>query len=43
MVDDGNSPYAVAEMAGNSLTMIWKNYYKNTEREKLAERMRTVS
>lgn len=42
MVDDGNSPYAVAEMAGNSPITIWKNYYKNTEREKLAERMRAV-
>ena len=42
MVDDGNSPYAVAEMAGNSPMTIWKNYYKNTEREKLAERMRAV-
>lgn len=42
MVDDGNSPYAVAEMAGNSPMTIRKNYYKNTEREKLAERMRAV-
>lgn len=42
MVDDGNSPYAVAEMAGNSPMTIWKNYYKNTEREKLAERMWVV-
>jgi len=42
MVDDGNSPYAVAEMAGNSPMTIWKNYYKNTEREKLAERTRAV-
>lgn len=42
MVDDGNSPYAVAEMAGNSPMTIWKNYYKNTEREKLAARMRLV-
>lgn len=42
MVDDGNSPYAVAEMAGNSPMTIWKNYYKNTEREKLSERMRAV-
>lgn len=42
MVDDGNSPYAVAEMAGNSPMTIWKSYYKNTEREKLAERMRAV-
>lgn len=42
MVDDGNSPYAVAEMAGNSPMTIWKNYYKNTEREKLAERMKAV-
>lgn len=42
MVDDGNSPYAVAEMAGNSPMTIWKSYYKNTEREKLSERMRVV-
>ena len=42
MVDDGNSPYAVAEMAGNSPMTIYKNYYKDTEREKLAERMRAV-
>lgn len=42
MVDDGNSPYAVAEMAGNSPMTIIKSYYKNTEREKLSERMRVV-
>ncbi|MFI3240738.1 MAG: tyrosine-type recombinase/integrase, partial [Bacteroidales bacterium] len=29
MVDEGESPYVVAEMAGNSPMMIYKHYYKN--------------
>ncbi len=30
MVDEGYSPYVVAEMAGNSPMVIYKHYYKNT-------------
>ena len=33
MVDAGNNPYVVAEMAGNSPLTIYKHYYKNTKRE----------
>lgn len=39
MVDAGNNPYVVAEMAGNSPMTIWKHYYKNTKREELKETM----
>lgn len=33
MVDEGYSPYTVAEMAGNSPMVIYKHYYKNTNIE----------
>lgn len=31
MVDDGHSPYVVAEMAGNSMMVIYKHYCENTK------------
>lgn len=31
MVDEGKSPYVVAEMSGNSPMVIYKHYYKNTK------------
>lgn len=39
MLDDGNSLLHVAEMAGNSARVIEKHYYKNTQKEKLLQRM----
>ena len=39
MVDAGNNPYIVAEMAGNSPMTIYKHYYKNTKREELKTAM----
>lgn len=35
MVDAGNNPYVVAEMAGNSPLTIYKHYYKNTKRDEI--------
>lgn len=39
MVDAGNNPYVVAEMAGNSPLTIYKHYYKNTKREEIKRQM----
>lgn len=39
MVDAGNNPYIVAEMAGNSPMTIYKHYYKNTKRDELKTAM----
>lgn len=39
MVDAGNNPYVVAEMAGNSPLTIYKHYYKNTKKEELKKAM----
>ena len=39
MVDAGNNPYIVAEMAGNSPLTIYKHYYKNTKKEELKKAM----
>lgn len=39
MVDAGNNPYVVAEMAGNSPLTIYKHYYKNTKRDEIKKRM----
>ncbi len=39
MVDAGNNPYVVAEMAGNSPLTIYKHYYKNTRREEIKREM----
>lgn len=39
MVDAGNNPYVVAEMAGNSPLTIYKHYYKNTKREEIKQQM----
>lgn len=39
MVDAGNNPYVVAEMAGNSPLTIHKHYYKNTKREEIKRQM----
>lgn len=39
MVDAGNNPYVVAEMAGNSPLTIYKHYYKNTKREEIKRKM----
>lgn len=39
MVDEGNSPYVVAEMAGNSPMVIYKHYYKNTNVDDIRKKM----
>ena len=39
MVDAGNNPYVIAEMAGNSPLTIYKHYYKNTKREEIKRQM----
>ncbi|MFR9545242.1 MAG: tyrosine-type recombinase/integrase, partial [Rikenellaceae bacterium] len=39
MVDEGESPYVVAEMAGNSPMMIYKHYYKNENGDDIRRRM----
>lgn len=39
MVDAGNNPYVVAEMAGNSPLTIYKHYYKNTKRDEIKKQM----
>lgn len=42
MVDAGNNPYVVAEMAGNSPLTIYKHYYKNTKKEELKKMMEAM-
>ena len=42
MVDAGNNPYVVAEMAGNSPLTIYKHYYKNTKREEIMREMESI-
>ena len=42
MVDAGNNPYVVAEMAGNSPLTIYKHYYKNTKKEELKKMMESM-
>ena len=42
MVDAGNNPYVVAEMAGNSPLTIYKHYYKNTRREEIKREMESI-
>ncbi len=42
MVDAGNNPYVVAEMAGNSPLTIYKHYYKNTLREEIKREMESI-
>ena len=42
MVDAGNNPYVVAEMAGNSPLSIYKHYYKNTKREEIKREMESI-
>lgn len=42
MVDAGNNPYIVAEMAGNSPLTIYKHYYKNTKRDELKQQMENI-
>ena len=42
MVDAGNNPYVVAEMAGNSPLTIYKHYYKNTKREEIKREMESI-
>ncbi|WP_354668672.1 phage integrase SAM-like domain-containing protein [uncultured Duncaniella sp.] len=39
MVDAGNNPYVIAEMAGNSPLTIYKHYYKNTKRDEIKNQM----
>lgn len=39
MVDAGNNPYVVAEMAGNSPLTIYKHYYKNTKHDEIKKQM----
>lgn len=39
IVDAGNNPYVVAEMAGNSPLTIYKHYYKNTKRDEIKKQM----
>ncbi len=39
MVDAGNNPYVIAEMAGNSSLTIYKHYYKNTKRDEIKNQM----
>ena len=42
MVDAGNNPYVIAEMADNSLLTIYKHYYKNTRREGIKREMESI-
>lgn len=42
MVDAGNNPYVVAEMAGNSPLTIYKHYYKNTKRDGIKKQMEKI-
>ncbi len=42
MVDAGNNPYVVAEMAGNSPLTIYKHYYKNTKRDEIKREMEAM-
>lgn len=42
MVDAGNNPYVVAEMAGNSPLTIYKHYYKNTKRDEIKMQMEQI-
>lgn len=42
MVDAGCSPAVTAEQAGNSVTVIFKHYYKFTEGETLLTKMNSV-
>ena len=42
MVDAGNSPYVVAEMAGNSPLTIYRHYYKNTKRDEIKQQMEEI-
>lgn len=42
MVDQGYSPYVVAEMAGNSPMVIYKHYYKNTQGDEMLKQMNSI-
>ena len=42
MVDEGYSPYVVAEMAGNSPMVIYKHYYKNTQSDEMLKQMNSI-
>lgn len=42
MVDEGYSPYVVAEMAGNSPMIIYKHYYKNTHGKEMLNEMDSI-
>ncbi len=42
MVDAGNNPYVVAEMAGNSPLTIYKHYYKNTKGNEIKKQMEQI-
>ncbi len=42
MVDAGNNPYVVAEMAGNSPLTIYKHYYKNTKQDEIKRAMEAM-
>ena len=42
MVDQGYSPYVVAEMAGNSPMVIYKHYYKNTKTDEMLKEMNSI-
>lgn len=42
MVDAGNNPYVVAEMAGNSPLTIYKHYYKNTKQDEIKKAMEAM-
>ncbi len=42
MVDQGYSPYVVAEMAGNSPMVIYKHYYKNTQGDEILKQMNSI-
>ena len=42
MVDQGYSPYAMAEMAGNSPMVIYKHYYKNTKTDEMLKEMNSI-
>ncbi|MFI3281693.1 MAG: phage integrase SAM-like domain-containing protein [Rikenellaceae bacterium] len=42
MVDQGYSPYVVAEMAGNSPMVIYKHYYKNTHGKEMLDEMNSI-
>ena len=41
-VDQGYSPYVVAEMAGNSPMVIYKHYYKNTKADEMLKEMNSI-